>query len=780
VNLNNIPEELKLVDGWHLWKLTEDGRKIPVQIDGQTSAASNKPDTWSDYETALRASIEHGLPMAFELGLKTARPTGSNLTGLDLDGCLDGEGFLAAWAEPIVEAFKDTGYCEVSQSGTGIKITTFAKKPDGFRCTNDTIAGAQSKHKGLEVYGATRFWAMTGDVFRGMDTIGNGQDAVDKICNEFLSTSKPVQTVETAPRSPVSVSASKYDVSALRNRADAYISGCDTPISNRNNMAFRISGNLRSIAEHGEKLSDHDVLGYMLDWNNSLPEPLPQSEIETVCRNSATNGTPPADKPSTEVVREVSNLDAISEFVAGLSERKAISQGISLPQSLIESTGFIGQVVRWNLQQVDPQLRQPELALGGAITLLSALTGGKLETRSLANFGKTNATRTNIITWQVAKSGSGKQAHRDCNEAILSAADIDIIGPRAVASSQALFQIFTDNDDSGNTRWQRLLMFDEVAGLLKSMGQSKPGPQQDTANAFIEVFNSSSKILTVTARADAELSKGLISYPHMAFMGTTVPESFWSSLGQEQIRGGLLGRTMLFGDYTNGFNDTDEEQVENDGAVPESIVKIARAWMELNTAQDIVEDGESPVLIDASDSGPHPAESPIAMTFSPEAKKFQREQNRNVRKRSVSDTANEAGIWNRQGENVSKVAMLICASRWDGNGTPDVTISLQDMKQSVELLNYICKRMAHGINNEVTSGGLERRMRKVLDEVTKYGKHGISKAELARETAPNKGVSMTRKEREETLQNLIEMELVFHTRDDDGAAIYTRTGVGFK
>ena len=59
-----IPEELKQLRQWHVWKQT-DKTKIPVQVNG-SAAKSNDPDTWTDFETASDAA-QFFSGLAFEI-----------------------------------------------------------------------------------------------------------------------------------------------------------------------------------------------------------------------------------------------------------------------------------------------------------------------------------------------------------------------------------------------------------------------------------------------------------------------------------------------------------------------------------------------------------------------------------------------------------------------------------------------------------------------------------------------------------------------------------------
>ena len=78
VNYDNIPDELKRLKQWCCWA----GDKIPKNPYTGQNAQSNNPETWSDFETAVRAVEKYhfdGVGFQFANGY----------FGVDLDHCLD-------------------------------------------------------------------------------------------------------------------------------------------------------------------------------------------------------------------------------------------------------------------------------------------------------------------------------------------------------------------------------------------------------------------------------------------------------------------------------------------------------------------------------------------------------------------------------------------------------------------------------------------------------------------------------------------------------------------
>jgi primase-polymerase (primpol)-like protein len=77
--------------------------------------------------------------------------------GIDLDQCLDAEGKLKPWAQPIMARFSDS-YAEISPSGLGIKIWAKGRLPGGgtaFRMGDGRV----------EIYDRARYFTVTGNLW---------------------------------------------------------------------------------------------------------------------------------------------------------------------------------------------------------------------------------------------------------------------------------------------------------------------------------------------------------------------------------------------------------------------------------------------------------------------------------------------------------------------------------------------------------------------------------------------------------------------------------------
>lgn len=146
--LSNIPDELKQLNNWCVWKFeNRNGKRTKIPFNAETGefAKSNDKSTWSSYETAVNAEGVDGIGFFFE----------PPYLGIDIDDIDDdlhrfkqGDKLDNIVSE-FNEAFKS--YTEVSPSGNGLHIIVKGKIP-----------GSRRRKGNIEMYDSGRFFTMTG------------------------------------------------------------------------------------------------------------------------------------------------------------------------------------------------------------------------------------------------------------------------------------------------------------------------------------------------------------------------------------------------------------------------------------------------------------------------------------------------------------------------------------------------------------------------------------------------------------------------------------------
>ena len=176
----NIPDQLKKLQQWILWKIefTGSGRETKVPYfdnDGHVNYASvTNPETWSGFEYSCSAAKE------FIMGIGFVFKDGGGIFGIDVDSMdkVAPEDRAAALKlrELIWNNFPT--YCERSPSGMGMHYIGFGSLLEGMRGIKD------SKYQ-IEIYDANRYFTVTGDVVEGRTDMRDCQQALAELALTF-------------------------------------------------------------------------------------------------------------------------------------------------------------------------------------------------------------------------------------------------------------------------------------------------------------------------------------------------------------------------------------------------------------------------------------------------------------------------------------------------------------------------------------------------------------------------------------------------------------------
>jgi len=172
------PAAVKAEPRWVLWGRTPEGRSgCPLQPSNQAAADATEPSTWSSYEEATATAKRAKLGGGFVLGPMISDPTMS-FAGVDLDSCMEPGNLdsLTPWARDIIK--RVNSYCEVSQSGKGIKIyfvcptaavTALREKGliDSEAFGKKFAYGSGEHPPAAEIYLANRYFAVTWQAVAG-------------------------------------------------------------------------------------------------------------------------------------------------------------------------------------------------------------------------------------------------------------------------------------------------------------------------------------------------------------------------------------------------------------------------------------------------------------------------------------------------------------------------------------------------------------------------------------------------------------------------------------
>jgi putative DNA primase/helicase len=199
VTLANIPNELKLLPHWVVWR-REDGHKTPYNAYSRTKCDPTDPKQWAPFGQAVWAS--QGLD-----GIGLALCAVDALVAFDLDNALAADGKALPWAAHLVNDLRS--YTEVSPSGRGLRVFVFADKTRyPFNKLVHPIPGGGK----AEIFFRKSYVTVTGDVFGELLPVKNRAARVAYWVNRW----KPPPPTPTPDREAGSASPIADDDELLR------------------------------------------------------------------------------------------------------------------------------------------------------------------------------------------------------------------------------------------------------------------------------------------------------------------------------------------------------------------------------------------------------------------------------------------------------------------------------------------------------------------------------------------------------------------------------------
>lgn len=673
------PEELKQLNQWHCWK-NASGTKIPIQVNGDP-AKSNDAGTWTDFETACDASQFHS-GLAFEIT--------DPYTGIDLDGCLDEEGDLRQWAWEILARFDGVGLIEISPSGTGIKILTRARKPEGMPCLHKIATKPKQQ---IEVYDHSRFWTITGDIYGGNDSIADGQESVNWLNQKFF-VKKPAEPKPNIP--PVVAVCSNPD--SLIQRAEAYIRSVPPASEGSRNMsAFNLAGHLYSLkGENNERLTEDQVRDFVHCWNSTAANPLGDDEIAKVVSSAARNGTPREDKPSKPFPDDLYPHVDVSRLLADIGKpRSEDEDDESAIRNLVPPVGLIRLIYDyyWSISHRPSSV----MGLATALSFCETLFGRRIRTHT--------DLRSNDYNVIIAPTGAGKESCETAISRIFWQADPDRVPmlPPDVQSGNGLIRAIHD-------RPLGLWVCDEFGKTLEAIldRKSNNGHAKQIGTHLLKLYSKSAGVYGGAAHADG--ARNEIIQPHLCLLGLTTGQMF-EALDSRSIHDGLFGR-IAFWPVTN----RPRRRTARAQPVPGDLESAVRIWLSWEPSNPVRRDIPRPITIE----------------MVPESMQRWEEHAAAIDERMEGESESRAAIWGRVAARSMKLALVHRAARiTDSPASIDwlfVRIEIGDVCWGIQVANWLA-RIACGLIRENVVDKQHERAKAVL-LIAAVG--GIRKRDLCR------------------------------------------------
>ena len=411
-------------------------------------------------------------------------------------------------------------------------------------------------------------------------------------------------------------------------------------------------------------------------------------------------------------------LDHFAEFMASfepdeseLEIGRPVEDPGDFPADCLLPPGFIADVARYTTATADEP--QPILSLGGAMCLLSVLTGRKIRNE--------RDNRTNIFVLGLGPSGCGKDHPRKVNVDVLSEIGrYDLCGPNALGSGHGIESQLREHP-------AKLFQLDEIGDLLKAIKKEKSGGYMETILQKIKMLMTSAHT-TYSNGATADAKKLFtINQPHLVIFGTATAEKFWDNLTADSIEDGFLGRILPL--EVHGYGETqDSEWTE----IPSRVIEQARAWSEF-----------SPVDGNLGSVNPRPA----VYRMTTEAGDRHRRYCREIDTRIPKDGSHKKtdGLWKRARGRAASLALLLAASRQ--GPTAEGQIEIVDVNLAIKITNWITRRTIFKVHTEVSENQFQRDTNRVLAIVAKLRPD--------RSMLTNKTPWLRKKDRDEIVEHLL-------------------------
>lgn len=636
---SNIPEELRLLPNWVLWKFVSlEGKKptkVPYHPNGYQVGAI-EPSHWVTFEIAFNAfqfGGYDGLGFVF---------TNTPYSGIDLDDPsfletgANNPDYAADLDRQIRIAKEFDSYSEVSPSGKGLHIIVKGEVPSG---TNNRRAH-------VEIYSTGRYFTMTGVIY-------NNKPIADR--NDYLNS----LWSELKPKSDVPTIASQPETQ------------CDEDIlelARKHNAATfaNLEAGIWTGAYPSQSEADQAYMNIIAYYTNN------KEQCVRIFKASKLYRAPPVkDKKypnrtvNTAFDQKISplNFDKLKEELNGRVAQRleptahnSIDVGsnpaattISLPPGLM---GEIAQFVyAYSTRPV------PEISLAAAIGLMAGICGRAYNI---------SGTGLNQYVLLLAMTGAGKEAMAEGIDRLMSEIKMQVptsasfIGPAEISSGAALYKYLANSSQSF------VSILGEFGLRIRQLASPNAnGAEISLRRMILDLFTKSghNRVMQASAYSKKEDSSSAISSPAFSILGESTPERFYEVLNEEMISEGLLPRFLLI-EYKGRrvSKNTNKHNVAPNPKLIEYLASMAAHCSSIN------------------DSQPRRV---INVQQTPAAENFLNEWNEIADSRingSERDVLRQ--LWNRADLKALKLAALVAV----GENFFEPTISLDTAKWAVELV----------------------------------------------------------------------------------------------
>lgn len=698
-----MPDELKAHARWVVWKAYEkpDGKvsKQPFSVTGHR-ASNRKPEHWSSFEAARRAydkDPEYSgvgfvlTPRSEMLDRAKARLTGDaleaapadvDLTVLDLDKCVEGDGQIHEWADDILTAA--ASYAEKSPSEHGLRVVLHGD------------AGAFVKN-GVECYTgeSTRFVTVTGHTFEGLEDVGFVAKELMDVLEPYRPTRSEVEAEqqERVDNPPEQIE----DICVQLVAKDSAFEHYDDWLWLGMALHFQFDGGYegqRIWDKASEGLGNYDADELEGKYESFGGGGGRLVTLKTFWQRAAGLGikvataTTPAtadDFPDLDLDEELPGLDEVA-----VEDVEEVKTPFPVPPGRV---GLLAGEIHKNL--IRPQ---PSYAIATALVAASMATRNRFVTGLMG-------TGLNLYTVQVGPTSAGKDGPRSEVMQLMNDIGMGNATPEGISSGAALIRTVAE---------EKVVMYlpDEFGLLLQvALSDSGPAHQKDLIAEIMRFYTKARGVHGGKRYAKSSDSIEPIKQPFVSMMGSTTPTELAKALHQGHVENGLLNRILYAG------ADQELPRKSRDGRPGYSAPLVM--WLRSLTGAAEMPDVDSDLP-----AGEQNLRRPLVVKdgkipFTPEAEQlfdaFDQESDRN----SVSG---ELGpLWNRAHENALRVAGIVAL------GMDTVQVDREVAQWAVGYVRHSVELMVRYVEENVADSKFDEQCKRAAGFIKKVKVYGTDR-----------------------------------------------------
>lgn len=364
-------------------------------------------------------------------------------------------------------------------------------------------------------------------------------------------------------------------------------------------------------------------------------------------------------------------------------------------------------------------VKQPDLALGALLSLVSTLVSRKVVFQGLS---------PNLYILNISPSGSGKDKPQSYVKEILINMRADsLLGSGDYVSDASLM-------DGLANKPVRLDILDEAGGILRSVNSGKSEYNGKMADVLAELYTSSNT--KYLGRNTAEGNKGACYRPNVNILASTTPTGFSEGVSRKAIEKGLMGRFLIF----LGDSGAESKRLRSFPRVPESALEQLRFWYGFRVedwsenASELELGGITQTFIELEAN--RGAENRLDEIFA--------EFDEKRRKTDANDA--KLPIISRLYQQMVKIVIISACMRQE-NAVP--IIQKADVDFGYAVIKYYFDTMAEVVDRYVFENKTQMESQKMLNILDDFGGF-MTQTQLVRATR-----TLTKRQREQIIEDLL-------------------------